>query len=209
MVKELMQNIPVIVVTGIAAITSGTAVSKIATELNPLLANKGTEIREARTGSVENSTDSKLVVNNDSAASAAGSTSVTTASVAKPQVAAGTQFTLATLAQHNQSGDCYVAYKTVVYDVSSNPSWQGCTHHGKSGGSDITAVFPHSTSYFNSLPKAGTLIGGSTGGGTTTRTDDDDDDEHEEEDEREDDSDTDDDDRDESDNEDEREGDDD
>jgi predicted heme/steroid binding protein len=82
-------------------------------------------------------------------------------------------FTLTTLSLHNTSGDCYVAYNSTVYDVSNHPSWQGCIHHGINGGSDITSRFPHSTSYFSSLPIVGQLINGSTpvnnvGGGTNS-----------------------------------------
>ena len=75
-------------------------------------------------------------------------------------------FTIEGLALHNKPGDCYIGYNGIVYNVSNNPSWLTCNHHGIVGGIDITSRFPHSTSYFNSLPKMGTLIGGQTSNGT-------------------------------------------
>jgi len=70
----------------------------------------------------------------------------------------GNTFTLQTLAQHNKSGDCYIAYKGTVYDLSSAASWANCQHHGATGGIDVTSMFPHPVSYFNSVPVAGTLV---------------------------------------------------
>ncbi|MCA9386191.1 hypothetical protein KC717_06105 [Candidatus Dojkabacteria bacterium] len=55
------------------------------------------------------------------------------------------------LAIHNKTGDCYIAYSGKVYNVSSHKEWNNCRHHGISGGIDITSVFPHPTSYLNSL----------------------------------------------------------
>lgn len=72
-------------------------------------------------------------------------------------------FTAATLALHNKPGDCYIAHNGTVYDVSSRPEWQGCTHHGATGGIDITPFFPHPISYLASVPKVGVYAEGSGG----------------------------------------------
>ena len=77
----------------------------------------------------------------------------------------GVVFTMTSLALHNTTDDCYVGYDGVVYDVSNNASWADCNHHGITGGIDITSRFPHSTSYFNTLPKVGSLTGGQTNSG--------------------------------------------
>ena len=74
----------------------------------------------------------------------------------------GTVFTTASLATHNKVGDCYIAYKGTVYNLSNSSAWANCQHHGATGGIDITAIFPHPTSYFNSLPVVGTLGTAST-----------------------------------------------
>lgn len=110
-------------------------------------------------------------------------------------VASTNTITLAELKKHNTANSCYVAYKSVVYNVTNHSSWRNCSHHGVSGGRDITSIFPHPTSYFSTLPKVGTLVDASgnptsskSGTGAVTRTDDDDDhedDEHEEDHERE------------------------
>lgn len=70
-----------------------------------------------------------------------------------------TTFTLAELSTHKQTGDCYVSYSGIVYDVSNNFSWQGCVHKGVKGGQDITAIFPHPTSYLATLKKVGIYTG--------------------------------------------------
>jgi predicted heme/steroid binding protein len=95
---------------------------------------------------------------------AAPATPIVSSATAAPSGAATTfDFTPQTLALHNTSGDCYVAYQGTVYDVSAHPSWVGCTHHGVSGGVDITSFFPHPTTYFNGLPVKGTYgVPGST-----------------------------------------------
>lgn len=77
-------------------------------------------------------------------------------------------FTTATLAVHNKSGDCYVAFSGKVYNLNNVAAWSGCSHHGMRGGVDITSVFPHSTSYFNSIPVVGVM--GSAGGTTSPTT---------------------------------------
>jgi predicted heme/steroid binding protein len=84
-------------------------------------------------------------------------------------------FNSTTLALHNKQGDCYVAYNGTVYNVSNHPSWNNCAHHGITGGRDISSIFPHSTTYFASLPVVGTFSNSTTGGstGTTTHVDDD------------------------------------
>ena len=71
-------------------------------------------------------------------------------------------FTVAELATHNVSGNCYVVYKGTVYDVSNASVWAGCKHHGAVGGKDITSLFPHPTSYFNSLPVVGVMASTTT-----------------------------------------------
>jgi cytochrome b involved in lipid metabolism len=100
--------------------------------------------------------------------------------------------TSAQLATHNTSTSCWVAYSGKVYDVTGNVNWNGCSHHGANGGTDITKSFPHSTTYFNTLKVVGTI--GTTSGnsnGTNNNSNDNDDndddrDERENENERED-----------------------
>jgi len=110
-----------------------------------------------------------IAANTRVAQNASVNTPVAPANISVNTPAAGT-FTPATLALHNRTGDCYIAYRGTVYDVSVNPSWAGCRHHGTSGGADITALFPHSTSYLNSLPIVGILgvAVQETPGGTST-----------------------------------------
>lgn len=72
----------------------------------------------------------------------------------------GNVFTLAMLAQHNQSGDCYIAYQGKVYDLSQVGAWSNCQHHGVTGGIDVTSLFPHPVSYFNGIPMIGVLASG-------------------------------------------------
>lgn len=183
MFKELVTNIPVVVVSIIATVTGGTAVAKVAREMqtqNTVQARQVVELRD------QTPTPTVTVI----------VTQTATAPIATPQPTQTNEsfadvgaFTLATLATHNISGDCFVAYKGIVYNVSAHPSWQTCTHHGTQGGRDITSIFPHATSYFSTLPKVGTLQGGSTGtpGSSISRDSDDDNEEDErEEDERED-----------------------
>lgn len=83
-------------------------------------------------------------------------------------------FTLEMLATHNKPQDCYIAYSGTVYDVSNHSQWENCTHHGITGGQDITLKFPHPTSYLSTLPVVGTLI--TANDGTPTVNDDDNDD---------------------------------
>lgn len=66
--------------------------------------------------------------------------------------------TLSELAKYNKAGSCYVAYNSVVYNVSNTSSWSGCTHHGIRGGQDITSRFPHPTSYLGGIPVVGKLV---------------------------------------------------
>jgi hypothetical protein len=76
-----------------------------------------------------------------------------------------------------------------VYDVTGNVNWNGCSHHGANGGTDITKSFPHSTTYFNTLKVVGTIgtaSGNSNGTNNNSNDDDDDRDERENENERED-----------------------
>lgn len=75
-------------------------------------------------------------------------------------VTKGTEvFTQTSLATHNKAGNCYIAYKGVVYSVSTHPSWSSCTHHGITGGRDVTNVFPHPLSYMTARPVMGTYSG--------------------------------------------------
>lgn len=76
-----------------------------------------------------------------------------------PVVVPGNVFDQAALAVHNKSGDCYIAHRGIVYDVSNHPSWNGCLHHGRMGGADITAVFPHPLTYLTSLSVVGVYSG--------------------------------------------------
>jgi predicted heme/steroid binding protein len=107
-------------------------------------------------------------VNTSSSISAtvfASTTANSTTTVSNNQIQAQTSlqtFTLADLAAHNKSGDCYIAYKGTVYDLSASVAWAGCVHHGAHGGIDVTAIFPHPVSYFNTIPKVGTLVSVST-----------------------------------------------
>jgi predicted heme/steroid binding protein len=123
------------------------------------------ELKGLESNSVKNSNSTVILANNT-------------------QTTNGTAFDEISLALHNVSGDCFVAYNGTVYDVSSHSSWVGCMHHGISGGRDISSVFPHSTSYFASLPIAGTYLStsGTAGGATGTTHKDDDGDENESED---------------------------
>jgi cytochrome b involved in lipid metabolism len=129
MIKELFTNIPVLVVTGVAAVTSGSAVSKIAAQYAPELATNNIAVREAKKVDTSSSDVSPaLFVTGDTPVSGNINQQASASAQTAATVTAG-QFTLATLALHNKPGDCYVAYKTVVYDVSTPPSWQSCTHH--------------------------------------------------------------------------------
>ena len=68
--------------------------------------------------------------------------------------------TASDIASHNTASSCYVAVNGIVYDVTNTPSWRNCTHHGATGGKDISASFPHPTTYLNSLIKVGTYDAG-------------------------------------------------
>jgi len=172
MLKELFSNVPILVISIIATITGGTAISKVAQEFRPALDTQTREILE-----VSAATPTPIVP-----------TTLSATPTVKPgtnTVAAATTFTRATLATHNTSGNCYVAFRGIVYDVSAHPSWQNCVHHGTRGGQDITSIFPHSTNYFSTLPKVGTLQGGSTGASSSASRSGDDNNEDENEDENE------------------------
>lgn len=90
-------------------------------------------------------------------ASASNTNQNTQTTLAVKSNSTGSVFTLAELATHNKSGDCYVAYKGTVYNVSNVAVWAGCQHHGAVGGTDVTALFPHPTTYFNTIPVVGAL----------------------------------------------------
>lgn len=75
-----------------------------------------------------------------------------------PVSAAANTFTLVTLAAHNKTNDCFIAYKGKVYNLSNSAAWANCQHHGSRGGVDVTSTFPHAVSYFDSLPVVGTLV---------------------------------------------------
>ena len=86
-------------------------------------------------------------------------TTTGTKTTVKP-VTKGTEvFTQASLATHNKPGNCYIAYKGVVYSMNTHPSWSSCTHHGITGGRDVTNVFPHPLSYMTARPVMGTYTG--------------------------------------------------
>lgn len=59
------------------------------------------------------------------------------------------------LKTHNTSSSCFVAYNGTVYNVTNNPQWNGCYHHGIKGGIDISSLFPHPVSYLSTLPVVG------------------------------------------------------
>jgi predicted heme/steroid binding protein len=191
MFRALITNIPVLVVSVIATVTGGTAVAKVAQELqtqSKVQARQVVELRD-QTPTVTPSVTPDSTI--PAEPTLPPQPTLTQPAQTSGRLAVAGTFTLATLATHNISGDCFVAYKGIVYDVSAHPSWQSCTHHGTQGGRDITSVFPHSTSYFSTLPKVGTLPNGSTGtpGSSVPRGSEDDDledDEDQEEQERED-----------------------
>ena len=171
MIREIVNNIPVLVISIIATITGGSAVGKVAQTLNPDMLSDHREVREVQT-SVPTDSVTPTVTPTPSGTILVESpiptitTKPTTTTKPKTSVASTTQFTLATLKTHNTQGNCFVAYNGVVYDVANSAAWAGCTHHGVHGGTDITSIFPHSTSYFSTLKKVGTLTGGSTPTGT-------------------------------------------
>lgn len=184
MFKTLLENIPVLVVTVIATITGGTAVSKIAGELQPLGAANERQIQEI--SNVITTREPTLTVTSTPTSLVTSTGTPIPTSKTTTTTASGKSFTLAELATHNTKNSCYVAFNKTVYDVSTNPSWQNCRHHGISGGSDITSRFPHSTSYLATLQKVGTLTGGASSSNSGNTSDSDDDDENENEDEHED-----------------------
>ena len=101
-------------------------------------------------------------------ASATSANSTATLNNANSGASAGNVFTLQALSQHNKAGDCYIAYKGTVYDLSNVAAWANCQHHGATGGIDVTSMFPHPVSYFNSVPVIGTLGTAATVSGQTT-----------------------------------------
>lgn len=96
------------------------------------------------------------------------------------------EFTKTSLASHNKGTSCYVAYGGKVYNLTGNINWTDCTHHGITGGKDITSIFPHSTSYFSSIPVVGKFVGSTTTSSGNDLDDDEDEDEKEDDDEKED-----------------------
>lgn len=180
-------NLPIVAVVGLAVSTSGLAAYKLASDVPEVNA----QVSSVKTvDSVENDDNASVLFYDDSVQGFSGgyqddsdmtisqtegtnSTSVQSSSNTS-LIAAAQQFTLAQLAMHNLPGDCFVAYSGKVYDVSDHNSWTSCRHHGITGGTDITSRFPHPTSYFNSLPVVGTLVGGTTATGIGASYDDDD-----------------------------------
>lgn len=151
----------------LATISSGYAIHKV-------IEQKSNDATQNQTNTTETTTDSSVsLVTNDSQTPTVTTTEVTTSAdtgSATLGLTPGTAtFTLAELATHNKSGDCYVAYNGTVYDVSNDFSWSGCSHHGISGGQDITSLFPHPTSYLSRIPAVGILESG-TATATTTNT---------------------------------------
>jgi predicted heme/steroid binding protein len=197
MVKDILNSIPVLLISIVATVTGGTAISKVAQDIQPALANDMREVQEVRAAATDPTITPSLIDTQETIPTSTGtipSTSIPLPTLTtgngstQSNIATSNTFTQATLAQHNTAGSCYVAYNKVIYDVSNHPSWQNCMHHGTTGGRDITSTFPHSTSYFNSLPKVGTLTSGSTSGSGsssgTSGSHEDDDDESDEEEER-------------------------
>ncbi|MFZ6021961.1 MAG: cytochrome b5 domain-containing protein [Patescibacteria group bacterium] len=152
--KEFFESFPVLVISIIATITGGTAVNKVVQEIKSTTPNNEQKVVEVKRVETTPSALPTLVVTEPAVNPTA------TPEVVQPTTPKNGQsatFTAATLALHNKPGDCYVAYKGIVYNVSSHPSWASCRHHGTSGGRDITSIFPHSTSYFLTLSKVGTI----------------------------------------------------
>lgn len=183
------KNIPTAIVGIIATITTGTAVTKAYVELEPLFQSRNHAVVEARfvptpsTGAQQVTTDGTTPPDSSGAPMGSDSgASQITPTVALPvptqqQINQGTAvFDAASLKLHNTGSSCFIAYSGTVYDVTNHPSWSGCTHHGQTGGKDITSIFPHSTSYFATLPKVGTFVGSNQTPSPTKGGDDDDDD---------------------------------
>ena len=179
LIPKFISNLPVYGVVGLTVVTSGVASFKIMNNDGQVNAQKTGVAKiqvSAKSDDAQPTPTSVEGFTDDTDSSEGTQTNTVSQQMASSTTVAannstsipGATFTLASLALHNKPGDCYVAYNGVVYNVSKHPSWSSCNHHGIAGGIDITSRFPHSTSYFSTLPKMGTLIGGQTGGGSGT-----------------------------------------
>lgn len=178
--KELFESFPVLVISIIATITGGTAVNKVVQEIKASAPNNEPKVVEVKKLEI---TPTVLPTLEITPPAELPTTSPNTIQPVGTKNDQNSLFTAATLALHNKPGDCFVAYKGIVYNVSSHPSWASCRHHGTSGGRDITSIFPHSTSYFLTLSKVGTISTSNSSTPTKPSDDDDHEDEKEEEDE--------------------------
>jgi predicted heme/steroid binding protein len=98
----------------------------------------------------------------DTVSTADASSVSETTSAADTSASTEKVFTLDELATYNgQNGQpAYVAYKGIVYDVSSIPNWSGGKHNGETAGTDLTneiSKSPHGDKVFADLPVVGTL----------------------------------------------------
>lgn len=179
MVKDLLNAIPVLIITLVATVTSGTALSRVADELKPTLAKTEHSLQEANT--IQATISPTVILPTDTTNQAIDqnteivleNTTLSSSGTAnaRAKTTSTTSFSTATLAQHNTPGNCYIAYKGIVYNVSTHPSWSTCFHHGIRGGRDITLLFPHSTTYFATLARVGTIQVTSTTTGARTHSD--------------------------------------
>ncbi|MCL5774890.1 MAG: hypothetical protein M1333_01610 [Patescibacteria group bacterium] len=150
-------------VRAIQTTSSGTALAALTatgSEDENVTANStvaSTTIQTANSGNTQNSRSSASINNSASTSNISASSAVSLDSTASG-ASSGNAFTLQTLALHNKAGDCYIAYKGTVYDLSGVAAWANCQHHGATGGIDVTALFPHPVSYFNSVPAIGMLV---------------------------------------------------
>ena len=73
------------------------------------------------------------------------------------------EYTLSQLALRNgqDKEEIWVAYKNVIYDVSSSRLWKNGKHYEHWAGQDLTneiGLAPHSEKVFEKFPIIGTLI---------------------------------------------------
>lgn len=204
--NQLISKLFITFLIGTSVATTGAAIVKLANadhiNIQSQINDKSKEVTEQESEK-ENKKNQFMPSFSDDQEEAKTSTTPTTVaqavlSISPPTSSASTlppgTFTAATLATHNSPNDCYIAHNGNVYDVSHEPAWSGCRHHGAQGGIDITSFFPHPISYLANVPKVGTYQSAAvTSGGSAVSSDsvsqtsrhDKDDDDDEDEDERE------------------------